>query len=201
MFTWTDGQIVDTYLRITVKADTRTNLAADDVFYFANQRGDFNGDGRVGQHDLLLLQANWGKTAANVDPAIRDEMADGRFSQNEMDAVLMGWGGRLARFTAPLETTGDPIGSSESNDDALDTQAGSAVDYAEPDNTDADNASTATQTRPYTPPRRTSPTRLVVTTMDQENTGTPLAASPAAVLGLSYTDPASLLHDDPLAGL
>jgi hypothetical protein len=59
--TWPDGAIRNTWLRVTVKANGRTGLAAPDVFYFGNLVGEV-GDGStlvVDALDLLAVRRNF----------------------------------------------------------------------------------------------------------------------------------------------
>ena len=73
---WTDGVIKKQWLQTTVKANTTTGLAADDVFYFGNAIGEVGnsaGDGRVTTADVLLIRNN-PKTL--VDPATITDVHD-----------------------------------------------------------------------------------------------------------------------------
>ncbi len=68
---WTDNQIQDQWLQVTVKADANTQLAADKVFYFGNEIGD-TGIGNtatkaiVTAPDVSAIQAN---PATSLHPA------------------------------------------------------------------------------------------------------------------------------------
>jgi hypothetical protein len=60
-FTWPDGQIRNTWLRVTVFANDHTALAAPDVFYFGNavgETGNRAGDTRVNAADARRARRN-----------------------------------------------------------------------------------------------------------------------------------------------
>jgi hypothetical protein len=59
--TWEDGAIVNQWLQVTVLANSRTGLAAADVFYFGNaigETGDIPGDTLVDAYDVAAVAAN-----------------------------------------------------------------------------------------------------------------------------------------------
>ena len=55
---WQPGQIRNTWLQVTVKANANTGLAAPDVFYLGNTAGDANGDRLVNATDISGAFAN-----------------------------------------------------------------------------------------------------------------------------------------------
>ena len=61
--TWADGAIVDRWLRVTLKANEITGLAADDVFHFGNlvgETGDMPGAATVTANDVTRTRARQG---------------------------------------------------------------------------------------------------------------------------------------------
>lgn len=61
-FVWPDGAIKNAWLQVTVKANARTGLAADDVFYFGSLVGE-TGDLQVTAVDYALVRMNAGRPA------------------------------------------------------------------------------------------------------------------------------------------
>ena len=61
-----DGSVRNAWLRVTLLANSRTGLAAPDVFYFGNLGGDTGGPGTpvVNTLDLARVRANVGNTSA-----------------------------------------------------------------------------------------------------------------------------------------
>jgi len=110
--TWPDGQIVDQWLVVTVKATTRTGLAADETFYFGNARGETGntvGDAVVDDADLIAAA---GQTRDALTPASAadryDINRDGLVNVRDLLAIrqrLDGADPPLALFTAPGSTT------------------------------------------------------------------------------------------------
>lgn len=65
---WQDGQIVDKWLQVTVKATANTGIFADDVFYFGNavaETGNSSSSAAVNSSDLAAVRADPHKTFAN----------------------------------------------------------------------------------------------------------------------------------------
>ena len=100
--TWPDGAAANTWLRVTVKANANTGLAAPDVFYFGNLVGDIGGRGAptVDAADLARTRAAVGKTSAAA-LANYDFNRDGAITA--ADALLVRTNQRrsLPLFTAP----------------------------------------------------------------------------------------------------
>jgi len=65
---WPDDALRNTWLQVTVLAGAGTGLAADDVFYFGNARGDTNGDGQTGNPDLVAVFQHQGQVLAAPGP-------------------------------------------------------------------------------------------------------------------------------------
>jgi ELWxxDGT repeat protein len=85
--TWTDGSIKNTWLQVTIKANARTRLAAEDVFFFGNLVGD-TGDAAaiaVNAADLVRTRNAVG-LPASIDSAF-DFNRDGVV--NAADLVLV----------------------------------------------------------------------------------------------------------------
>jgi hypothetical protein len=92
--TWADGSIVGKWLRVTVKGDTQTGLAGDDVFYFGSLPGDSNGDGQVNFADLVTVAQNYG-TAASMGAAGGDFDGDGNVGFADLVSVALNYGAGL----------------------------------------------------------------------------------------------------------
>ena len=64
LLAWDNNEIENTWLQVTVKANSNTGLGSDDVFYFGNQIGDVNGDTtsdgkiKVNSIDMIFVSAN-----------------------------------------------------------------------------------------------------------------------------------------------
>ena len=70
---WPDGAIRGTWLEVTMRANTETGLAADDVFYFGHLTGEATGDGSVDGFDVLDTRSN---PRPFFDPAAIDTVHD-----------------------------------------------------------------------------------------------------------------------------
>jgi hypothetical protein len=69
--TWTDDSIVNTWLKVTVKADSNTKLPSNYTFFFGNLIGDVgnsNTQFSVNAVDLVLIQTNITGSATILDP-------------------------------------------------------------------------------------------------------------------------------------
>lgn len=86
---WQPGEIRNTWLEVTVKANANTGLASPDVFYFGNQAGDTNGDRRVNATDVSGAFANL-RGLANPAPADfpYDINRDGRVNATDVSAMF-----------------------------------------------------------------------------------------------------------------
>ena len=108
ILTWPDGAIRNTWLRVTVKANNHTGLAAPDVFWFGNlvgETGDAATPGRVSALDLVAVRRAV-FSSANITSRL-DINRDGRVNALDVAAVR----GNLSRavdFAAPAAaaTTG-----------------------------------------------------------------------------------------------
>lgn len=98
--TWNYGAIVDKWLRVTVKANAQTGLAADDVFYFGSLVADANGDGSVSRDDLAALNQHLGQF--NSDPSSGDFNADGTVSFVDFQQLELHFGQSLSTLSAPV---------------------------------------------------------------------------------------------------
>src|SRR5439155_11096931 len=85
LITWPDGAIKNTWLRVGVRANEHTGLAAADFFYFGNLVGDATGDGRVDALDMAATRRalNTGATTATA----ADFNRDGRI--NALDLAIV----------------------------------------------------------------------------------------------------------------
>jgi hypothetical protein len=95
--TWPDGAIRNTWLRVTIKANANTNLAAPDVFYFGNlvgETGDASTPWRVSAADLGAVKAHLNSDAA-IGSAY-DFNRDGVVNALDLGAVRANYGRSLA---------------------------------------------------------------------------------------------------------
>jgi hypothetical protein len=103
MLVWPDFAIRDTWVQVTVPANTRTGLTSPDVFYFGNLRGE-TGDNaawplRVNALDLARVRRDLGRTVPITSPA--DVTRDGRINALDLSAVFQRKGGSLPPPTLP----------------------------------------------------------------------------------------------------
>jgi ELWxxDGT repeat protein len=121
--TWPDGAIRNTWLRVTVKANEHTGLAADDVFYFGNlvgETGDAATSLRVSALDLAGIRRAFNTPAAAASPC--DINRDGRVNALDLAAVR----GNLSR-ALPQITTAAALTLAAPATDALREEAGTDV--------------------------------------------------------------------------
>ena len=88
MIVWPDGAIVNQWLEVTVLANDRTGLEADEVFYFGNAVGDVGNSAfhaTVNDADFNAVSANY-TDAADVENVF-DVNRDGQVDPN--DAVIV----------------------------------------------------------------------------------------------------------------
>jgi uncharacterized delta-60 repeat protein len=109
--TWADGDIKNTWLRVTVKANAQTGLSAPDVFYFGNLIGE------TGDTTGTLLRVNAGdlggvKRVLNTTPNISsryDFNRDGRVNALDLGATKANLNRSLALPAAGIAGVGMPV--------------------------------------------------------------------------------------------
>jgi hypothetical protein len=102
--TWPDGTIKNTWLRVTVKADGNTRLAADDVFYFGNLVGetDFGlatASGRVNASDLGAVKR--GLNTQSGLTGVLDFNRDGRVNALDLGLAKANLNRALSGLSVP----------------------------------------------------------------------------------------------------
>jgi hypothetical protein len=104
-FVWPDGTLRNVWLRVTVKANANTRLAAPDVFYFGSLPGDtggaagaFNVDGA----DVVATRRAVAPAAAAPLTNPFDHNRDGRVSADDLAAVRRNFGGSLPPLAVPI---------------------------------------------------------------------------------------------------
>jgi ELWxxDGT repeat protein len=104
-----DGMVKNTWLRVTLKANANTGLAAPDVFYIGNLVGDAGGAGApiVNVADLARTRARIGSTRLS-DLALADFNRDGRVDPRDLLIVRQNLGHRLPLINAPGPNTTAP---------------------------------------------------------------------------------------------
>ena len=135
--TWADGQIVNRWVQVTVKANADTGLAAPDVFYFGNlvgDTGDQTGAAAVTAADMTRTRAQLGRRVG-VGSAF-DHVRDRRIGSHDLSAVRANLFQSLRLITAPAA----PVANA----------AGAAVASINP----ADSLAAPPATRSAAPPRR-----------------------------------------------
>lgn len=102
--TFANGSVINTWLRITVKANERTGLATPDVFYFGSVMGDVNDESfasfvRGNESDLAVIINNQSPrpNSVPVDSAF-DVNKDGRVNADDVAEMLQP--GRMSLFRA-----------------------------------------------------------------------------------------------------
>jgi hypothetical protein len=118
--TWPDNAIRNTWLRVTLKANGHTGLAAPDVFSFGNLVGDANGDGRVNALDVAAVKRVL-NTASTITGRV-DFNRDGRVNALDVAAVKL----NLTKTLGPVAASSAPVPAS-SPAVASATLAGTAV--------------------------------------------------------------------------
>ena len=106
---WDDGAVVGTWLEVTVKAGGHTGLAADDVFYFGNLPGDFNGDGAVDVSDLSLLAGVFRQPVPITGPG--DANGDGVVDVSDLSILAGRFRQSLPDIDAIRPAGGAPAGA------------------------------------------------------------------------------------------
>ena len=109
VLTFPDGEITNTWLKVTVNANSDTNLEAESVFYFGNAIGETGGsDASVSSEDVLVTRAN---RTGPFNPAAQINRYDfDRSGSVDSVDVLIARQGRtnpfseLALITAPTGT-------------------------------------------------------------------------------------------------
>src|SRR6185503_15671140 len=108
--TWPDGSILNTRLRVTVKANDRTGLAAPDVFYFSSLVGETgDGDGRTrAMPRVTAIDLSAVKRVLNTPEVpktgVADFNRDGRVNALDLAAVRS----NLNQFLPPLTAAPPP---------------------------------------------------------------------------------------------
>ena len=100
ILTWPDNRILNTWLQVTVNANTDTALAAADDFYFGNLVGDADGSGTVNLGDFGALRQDFGRTNLSVTGGRSDFNRDG--TVNLADFGLLR--GNFGRSLPPVST-------------------------------------------------------------------------------------------------
>ena len=112
-FTWNDGTIRNTWLQVTVKANSRTGLVADEIFSFGNLVGDTGGRGAAGAVasvdalDLFRTRRAASPAASITNP--HDHNRDGRVSPADYAIARSNLNRRLLAFTAPASPPTVPV--------------------------------------------------------------------------------------------
>jgi hypothetical protein len=91
---WSDGAIVNRWLKVTVLSGANTALGSDDVFYIGNAVGDTDGDGLVDSDDFGTLLGEFGASGslgelgADVDASGRVDLSDFIIMRASFDNVV-----------------------------------------------------------------------------------------------------------------
>jgi hypothetical protein len=111
--TWGKDQIRNTWLQVRVKANERTGLGEDDVFYFGSQVGDATGDRRVNATDIsgawLNLRGLWNPAPVGF---LYDFNKDRRVNATDISALwsnLSGINSALKLIEPKAENTGGTV--------------------------------------------------------------------------------------------
>jgi hypothetical protein len=101
--TWPNGAVRNTWLRVTVKANATTGLAAPDVFYFGNlvaETGDASTPTRVSAADMGGTKGHF-NTEASIGSRY-DFNRDGTINASDLVAVRSNYGRSLAPLAVPV---------------------------------------------------------------------------------------------------
>jgi hypothetical protein len=101
---WLDDNIQNQWLEVTVLVTPQTGLAAPDVFYYGNLRGDANNDQAVDATDYALWFNNYG--VGPVGDVTADGLVDASdyaewFNNYGVALASISWGGGSAAASAP----------------------------------------------------------------------------------------------------
>jgi ELWxxDGT repeat protein len=106
LVTWPDGAIKNTWLRVGIRANEHTGLAAPDFFFVGNLVGDADGNGRVNALDLAATRRLMNSDATTATAA--DFNRDGRVNALDLAVVRRNTNQSLTAPTPP----GPPAGPS-----------------------------------------------------------------------------------------
>ena len=95
--TWPESALRNTWLKVTVRANERTGLAEDDIFFFGNLEGDANGDAVVDLGDFVLLKQGFGEPAQSVGSGA-DFNRNGAIDVDDFASLKRSFGATLASF-------------------------------------------------------------------------------------------------------
>jgi hypothetical protein len=115
--TWADGAVKNTWLRVTVKANSHTGLAGNDVFYFGNlvaETGDSATTFRVNALDIGRVKA--GLNGSSVLSGRLDFNRDGRVNALDLGAAKANLNRSLATAAAPAVVTPVPENAASPGD-------------------------------------------------------------------------------------
>jgi hypothetical protein len=116
-FTWPDGAVANTWLRVTAAGSADTGLAAADVFYFGNLVGETGNTATslaVTSLDVLKTRNALGVTAATVASPY-DFNRDGRVNSLDLLTARRNQGHALALLTAPAAAGPTPSAAPSSS--------------------------------------------------------------------------------------
>lgn len=105
--TWSDAEIVNQWLSISVLPTIATGLTTADIFYFGNLVGDTEGDGIVFSDDLARVLSAQLEVAAIDDPL--DLNRDQIIFANDAGIVAANQLNTLSLFTAPEAPSPIPV--------------------------------------------------------------------------------------------
>ena len=113
LLTWPDGEIIDQWIEVTVLANANTELASDDVFYFASAVADFDGNGTVNISDYLEFKKTFGLCGGPVT-LDSDFNADGRVDLNDFSIIRSNFGNVVDTPSFPPPISIDDFSNLES---------------------------------------------------------------------------------------
>jgi len=101
VLTWSDGEIVNQWVRVTVLATPQTGLSDPDVFGFGSAVGDVDGDGAVDDNDLGSFQSEFG-LRGGFGALANDLDADGRVGLKDFAIMRSRFGETVLAPTLPV---------------------------------------------------------------------------------------------------
>jgi hypothetical protein len=108
VLTWSDGSIVNRWVKITTLAGGQTGLASDDVFYFGNAVGDVDGDGLVDDTEYDTLVSQFGMQGG-IGALTSDFDGDGFVSLGDFVIVRNALGSEVQSPTVPAPAPPAPL--------------------------------------------------------------------------------------------
>jgi hypothetical protein len=157
VLTWSDGSIVNRWVKITTLAGGQTGLASDDVFYFGNAVGDVDGDGLVDDTEYDTLVSQFGMQGG-IGALASDFDGDGFVSLGDFVIVRNALGSEVQSPTVPAPAPPSPLAAAPLAAPGLVTSVNQSPLPESPANTPLTNPITIAVDQLTLPSAQTEPT-------------------------------------------